>query len=301
MDKKTAMYIVEEFTNKAIELEKSKFVKLILKDLILRNEGGEGLFKFQLLLTQDKEGEGTVSIKDKKGIVKETFKVKVEPDVKYINIEYFRSAIPLIRLFIQHDETISIANLARAYQTLTIREYYRKVIVDTRKWLTENIVDAGWEIDGENRSHWKILDTFLYSSILHCDMKKKELWDRWLRNPDSHRLVFQSLHLSTGVIAIKVIGLARLNELLLKEIKRNKKYSNVLFLVEEEDFKLESQSIDELKQNACYVLYDMNQKIFSHNINERIVINTEKFQIIWKHVNSENNKLVGIYRCIRLS
>lgn len=300
MDEKTAKYIINEFTNKARELERSEFVRLVLEDIRLTNEGKEGLFRFGLHITEDKEGEATVSIKDETEKIKHTFKAKIEPDIKYIDLEFFRSAIPLIRMFIQHDETISITNLAQAYQTLNIREYYRKKIADDRRWLTENIVNAKWDIDGEKISHWDILNTFVYSNVLHSDMKKKEIWDGWLKKPDSHRLVFQSLHLSTGLIAIRVIGFARLNEAILREMEKSKIYSSVLFLVEEEDFNLKSKSLEELKQNASYALYDMKQKIFNHNINDKIAINKEKFLVIWKHVNSENNRLIGIYRCIRL-
>lgn len=300
MDEKTANYIINEFTNKARELERSKFVRLVLEDIRLTNEGKESLFRFGLHITEDKEGEATVSIKNETKNIKHIFKAKIEPDIRYINLEFFRSAIPLIRMFIQHDETISIANLAQAYQILAIREYYRKTIANDRRWLKEKIVDAKWEIGGEEISHWDILHTFVYSNVLHSDMKKKEIWDGWLKKPELHGPVFQSLHLSTGLIAIKVIGFARLNEAILHEMEKSKNYRSILFLVEEEDFDLKSKSLEELKQIASYALYDMDQKIFNKSINDKITIYKEKFLVIWKHVNSENNSMIGIYRCIRI-
>lgn len=300
MDKKEAMYIIKEFTSKAIELERTKFMKLILDDIDLTNQGKKGLFEFGIHMTEDKEGDEVVSLKTTNGKFKKTFKAKIEPIIKFVDIEFFRSAIPLIRMFIQYEETISIPNLAKAYQSLDIRRYYYKTIEDTRQSLKKHIVDAKWVIDGINRSHWEILQIFVYSNVLHCDMKKKKIWNEWVKNPDSHQKIFQSLRLSTSVIAIQVVGLARLNENLLRELNRNKNYKNALFIVEEDDRNFKSKSIEELKQVALYAFYDIDVKIFDNKINETITINREAFQIIWKHVNSENDKLIVIYRCRRL-
>lgn len=181
------------FNEKANRLLNTRFVQYILS---------KGKISFQI---DAKKGEA----------------VKIEKDVP--DQDAIDAFILTFRYFIQNNEQCSFGNLSKTYERQFVPEEIRKEYLRVRKQLNDYL-DAPSsikiEIEGETPTRRRILDVFIYGGLAHANPKKKEIFDKWIRDP----IIGPLLEFCFVSILIKVLEVIRyvvgLNEKLLKKLEK---------------------------------------------------------------------------------
>ena len=182
------------FNEKANHLLNTRFVQYILS---------KGKISFQI---EAKKGEA----------------VKIKKEVP--NQDAIEAFILTFRYFIQNNEQCSFGNLSKTYERQFVPEEIRKEYLRVRKQLNDYL-DAPSssikiETDGETPTRRRILDIFIYGGLAHANPKKKEIFDKWMRNPIMGPLLkfcFVSILIKVLEVIRYVVGL---NEKLLKKLEK---------------------------------------------------------------------------------
>lgn len=95
------------------------------------------------------------------------------------------------RMFQQDNDTVSMRNMARAYDVLRAHvpdeaEAFRKARAAARKFRGERT----WiEAYGERLTYDRILEVFIYGDLAHTSRSKREVFQKWKANPMLYPLV----------------------------------------------------------------------------------------------------------------
>lgn len=99
------------------------------------------------------------------------------------NHEIIKAFVLTIRFFIQNNECSSIKNLAELYKEMPLSDGLKKDFTWARNELNEEFKKKPFlQLNGEELTHRRIFDTFIYGGLAHANKEKKEEYDKWMND-----------------------------------------------------------------------------------------------------------------------
>jgi len=156
----------------------------------------------------------TVKLSAKRG---ETIRLeKLLPDQHAID-----EFVLTFRFFIQDNEDCSFRNMTRLYEELPVSKELKDKITDLAKNLNgflDSEPQTKFKIFGEILKNRRIMEVFIYGNIAHANLKKKQIFDEWMKN----RIAFHFLEFhfnSILEVILRIIRYAKeLNEKAIDEL-----------------------------------------------------------------------------------
>jgi hypothetical protein len=95
--------------------------------------------------------------------------------------EEIEAFVLTLRFFVQNNEPISVANVARLYEDLDVSDDLKMAVRQTRTKLNDFLdATAGTHWHAEKLTRRRILDVFLYGGLAHAQPEKKNIFDQWV-------------------------------------------------------------------------------------------------------------------------
>ena len=88
------------------------------------------------------------------------------------------------RFFIQDNETCSFRNMTKLYEEMPISQDLKDKFTEIAKNLNDFLdsePQTKFEISGEKLKNRKIMEVFIYGSIAHANLRKKQIFDNWVK------------------------------------------------------------------------------------------------------------------------
>ena len=116
------------------------------------------------------------------------------------------------RFFIQDNETISIRNLKKIFDSNLVtkkeKEEYNLMRLELNKFLSES---ANIELMGDKPTNREIMDTVLFGELSHANKEKEERYQQWMSGMELsrefiwHKFIISIMHVVNVVQRIKCI------------------------------------------------------------------------------------------------
>ena len=144
------------------------------------------------------------------------FKLEVGKEIEVTSIrpeqESIDAFVLTFRFFIQDNETISIRNLKKIFDSNLVtkkeKEEYNLMRLELNKFLSES---ANIELMGDKPTNREIMDTVLFGELSHANKEKEERYQQWMSGMELsrefiwHKFIISIMHVVNVVQRIKCI------------------------------------------------------------------------------------------------
>lgn len=180
-----------------------------LRSLQLFNEKAEKLLQSRFVKFVRETKRFTVEIRAKRGeAVKLTKKL---PDQHAID-----EFVLTFRFFIQDNEKSSFRNMTKLYEEMPISQNLKEEFFDLARRLNEYLdsePSIKLKIDEQTYLRRTIMEVFIYGSLAHANLSKKNIYDKWRAEP----ITFSIIEFEFNTILETILRAIRIAEALNKK------------------------------------------------------------------------------------